>query len=215
MASSSLTRSFKMAGYNELQVGRYSRLSGKLFSMKGPGILNALIPELALTIACFYGAENRYLESWERFATTLPVTGGAGQNAAARIRNPTGSNVVAVVEKLTASSSAADQPTWYLSAQTGDLTTLTTITSLRLDPRGRILPTLAISTTTNYTPPANSARFRASYAANQSYDFVIDENQEITILPGDALDLASPTNATLLIPSFLWRERFLEESERT
>jgi hypothetical protein len=205
-----------MARYNEILAGRLNNALKKFLSMKGPAPSPQIASEFAATLALYWGVENRFLEEWGRFATTLPVTGGAAQFAAARLRNPAGSNIVVIVEKLTAASTTTDQATWFLSAQAADLTTLTTITNVRLDPRGgKRDPVAQLSTTTNYSAPANSARYRGIYPANTAYDFIQCENQEITVLPGDALDLAGSGVANqLIIPSFLWRERILEESER-
>src|SRR5712691_6286187 len=88
-----------MAGYNELQVGRYNRLAQKIFSIKGGAALESLMPELGLTMSVFNGAENRYLESWDRFGLAASIGAqGVGLNSILQITNPTGSNVVAIIE---------------------------------------------------------------------------------------------------------------------
>jgi hypothetical protein len=50
--------------------------------------------------------------------------------------------------------------------------------------------------------------------ANISQDFILFNDQELTLLPGDALQVNSGQNALTLLISAIWRERSLEESER-
>jgi hypothetical protein len=44
-------------------------------------------------------------------------------------------------------------------------------------------------------------------------DVIIDENQEIPLLPGDSYVFYANTLNQVLAVSFFWRERILEESE--
>src|SRR6266851_4747570 len=61
-----------MARFNEILVGRYNRSLQKLLSMKGQAVMPQLASELQPTFSFFSGAENRYLESWERFGNRQP-----------------------------------------------------------------------------------------------------------------------------------------------
>jgi hypothetical protein len=204
-----------MAKYNEILAGRLNNALKKFLSMKGPAPSPQIASEFAPTFALFWGVENRFLEEWQRFATVNVVTGGAGQIAGFRFRNPTGSNIIAVFEKIVAgATAAAEQPTVEISLTNTDLTTVRALTTSRVDSRGRPQPTLIHSSTTNYAAPLAFAFLRGLSPAGQSYDFITDENQELTVLPGDSLDIFSNVNAQAFTMSALWRERVLEESER-
>src|SRR5260370_18480671 len=105
-----------MARYNEILVGRYNRMLQKLFGMKGGVVAPQLASEISAAFPLFSGVENRYLESWNRFTSVVNQVALAGTPAQWQLRNTT-SNVIAVIEKLTISSSTAQ-----LVAVTTDLT---------------------------------------------------------------------------------------------
>src|SRR5216684_1967801 len=90
-----------MARFNEINVGRYNRALQKLLGMKGEASVPILASEIAPSFVLPYGVENRYLEQWNRFGLGMNVTATAGNQSAFRLRNPAGSNVIAVVEVLT------------------------------------------------------------------------------------------------------------------
>jgi len=50
---------------------------------------------------------------------------------------------------------------------------------------------------------------------NTPFDFIGTDIQEITLLPGDALQVEDTVVNQQVVVSFIWRERLLEESERT
>ncbi len=202
-----------MAGYNELQVGRYSRLAGKFFSMKGPGILNTLVPELQLAINLFYGPENRYLEGWDRFIGGTAVAAAAGFVSGIRFRNPAGSNVVMMFEKLAASIGTAGQLNFTIAAQASDLASVSAI-GTRLDARGRSNTALSISSQNTTASIAGANVFPVVIPAATTYDYIWYENQELPVLPGDAITLIVNSVNVLLTVAAIWRERQLEESER-
>src|SRR5713226_5812707 len=96
-----------MARFNEILVGRYNRMLQKLFSMKGAAPMPQLASELAPTINFFSGVENRSLEAWNRYGLLLSITAGAATNSLLRIRNPSTTNVIAIIEKLTVNNNTA------------------------------------------------------------------------------------------------------------
>lgn len=209
-----------MARYNEILVGRYARGVQKLFGIKGEVPVGSLAGELQIVHSLFNGQENRYLESWSRFATAQgDAAHGAGTNSNVRLRNPANSNVVAVFEKVSYLSSAALVDNCSIQYQQGngsDLGTVIASPAIRLDPRiGNIQQTSLIVS----TGAAASTGFTVASAAlpiNSTYDFILTFNQELTLLPGDSLEIhANIQNQGVAGTSFIWRERFLEESERT
>jgi hypothetical protein len=201
-----------MAKYNEILVGRYNRFMAKLFSMKTGG---AVVPQLASEIQpvfpLFSGVEHRFLESWERFSGGGNVAPVIGQVSAMNLRNPVGSNVIAVVEKLAVSEATLDTAGAVRNAIVADLNTLNTPT--RLDSRGRASPTCILSRNTN-APALGTFVYTWSVAANQTLDLVLYENQEFTLLPGDGLQVLGGVANQSVNFAWMWRERFLEDSER-
>src|SRR5713226_3934628 len=138
-----------MAIYNEILVGRYNRALQKLLGMKGPASMNQLAGELITTFNLFYGTENRYLESWDRYAVENEQTAGAGNTAFLRIRNPTNSGVVAVIEKCELNISTQDLVTWQIGTATADLASVVANVRNNLDFRNqRVNPALINSSTT-------------------------------------------------------------------
>jgi hypothetical protein len=207
-----------MARLNEILVGRFGRSLQKVFGIKGEAPVATLAPEIMPVWTMYNGVENRYLEQWERFIMFTFQNGGAAQNAAVRFRNPAGSNVVAVIEKMMDSavgSAAAQNEQVWLSNVNTDFTTLTVMTNTRLDLRTRPQPTCILSTQVNLAAGVGSQVSAYGIVPNTNYDFIVDENQEITVLPGGSIDIRNLTVNQSVAVTWIWRERFLEEAERT
>ncbi len=205
-----------MARFNEILVGRYNRMVQKLLSMKGPATLVGFSDEAVAVFSLFYGVENRYLEGWDRFGVAVgTAAGAAGNRTVWRIRNPGGSNVLIVIEKITIPSALVQQPVGLISAVNTDLTSLQVTTGLRFDARGRGQPAAVISfqngAVVALPTPGN---WQVGVAANTMADIILFEDQEMPLLPGDALTVFSDVTAQSLTVSCFWRERFLEDSER-
>jgi hypothetical protein len=205
-----------MAGYNELLVGRFNRAIQKLLGMKGTKSLESINPELQATFGLFYGAENRYLEGWDRFGIGRSIPGANPFQTTIQFRNPKGSNILAVFEKLSAGNQGGAGPaSLSMSTITADLTTVIVPINLSMDPRGRPNPTLIMSSAADGTGGDLNILHTAQLQANFSYEWVTFENQEVPLLPGQALRMAGGTVNTSYVFGAFWRERFLEESERT
>lgn len=201
-----------MAKYNEILVGRYNRALQKLLSMKGPSSLVTLSDELIPVFPFFWGAENRYLESWDRFGGSTIFTAAAGITGGWRLRNPAGSNIVAVVELLNFADNAGTGAIDFGAIGT-DLAILDTTTT-RLDPRGRSNSTLILSHATASSPTSFGTMWRPQLVAGTLLNWIFDGIQEFPLLPGDGLQYRCTAAATSAQANFIWRERFLEESER-
>ena len=205
-----------MALQNEILVGRFNRALQKLLSIKGPPpaatIGGDIQPELLLEDL---GVEARYITGWDRFILRAGVVGGAGQLAATIFRNPAASATIAVIEKLVHSFQQNDQIFGSIrTVGAGADGTPISLTQAAIDHRGRPSTGMVISTTPNFGA-FGITQYSIRGLAFTNYDSVITENQEVTILPGDALVLGSQTVAAVMDTTFIWRERFLEESERT
>ncbi len=203
-----------MARYNEILVGRYNRYLQKLFGMKGNAPAPQLAGDISTVFPLFSGVEHRYLEGWERFHRFANPTGGVAQVSAVRIRNPATSNVICVIEKALVALAGGAQVTFHQQATGLDLTSVLSLANTRMDARGRPQGIMVLSQTTNYTNPGfDHGSIRMVSGTN--VDIVLDENQELTLLPGDDFTIQLlQANATLEV-SLIWRERFLEDSERT
>lgn len=202
-----------MALYNEILTGRYNRFLQKLFGIKGQAPVPQLGSEIMPVFPVFAGIENRYLEGWERFAWGIEITSGGGTLSGIRMRNPTGSNVIGVIESLILSAANTDAFEIMLSPSGADLTTIAAPANPRLDARQRPLPTLIQSSQTT-TPAVTSVKLKARLLTNTSFQFINTDNQEIPLLPGEIIQGVPVTAAQTWGLSFIWRERFLEEPER-
>ncbi len=186
--------------------------------MKGDAVSPQLAGEIQPGLTFPWGAEFRYLEQWNRFSISGNTTEAGGLTAAKfRLRNPPGSNVVGVVERLVIQSSLLGDTIFVAQGPiAGDLSTLST--PQRLDARiqaasGVLIPS---SFTSGGPDSPQIGRYKIG-AANTMYEQIFDWIQEFTLLPGDGLGLSSATvtAGTELGWWLIWRERFLEESERT
>ena len=206
-----------MARFNEIQVGRFNRALQKMLGMKGPASVPQLGTEILPAIAFPFGVELRYLESWERFGALFNQAAGAAATSDIKFRNPVGSNIVAVFEQIVVvgSGPALSQYFIQIGTSTTDYTTPLTMTNGRLDNRTRPTPTLIASRQNNGAGLGSAFAVVNIPAAGGTFSLISTANQEITVLPGDAMVLSQQTVNQQGEVSCVWRERFLEDSERT
>jgi len=203
-----------MARLNEILVGRFNRGYQKMFGIKGGPPVATLAPEVMPSHVLFSGAEERYLQGWGLFASSINQPAVAAQLSQVQWRNPPNSNVIAVVQLLCMGGQAADGPLVEIFTSSLDLGTIVALTVSRVDSRGNPQPTLICSRGSSATPPVNPM-FQRFYPANATVDFIPVDGDELTILPGDKLIISGNVVNQTIIPSMEWRERFLEEGERT
>ncbi len=201
-----------MARFNEILVGRYNRMVQKLLSMKGPATLVTISDEAQAVFSLFYGVENRYLEGWDRFGTGFLTAAVVAQNSAFLLRNPKASNVLGVIEKLTVTETTFDAITLSNNITPDPANLATLAANSRLDARGRPAATCIPSFGNNAA--GGNTFYIAGIPANAPYDFILEEEQEITLLPGDNLTVLTANLNVAIRIGCLWRERFLEDSER-
>jgi hypothetical protein len=204
-----------MARFNEMLVGRYSSFIQKLFSMKGAAAVPQVASEVQPVFTFFNGRENRYLEGWQSYAFTRAAVAVAAIQSGQRIRNPVGSNIVAVFEKITYASPLADLATLRYAVTNTDLPTVFVVGLKGLDPRGPRDSALITSENSGGGGVLLQARMLIKSPNNLSVDFIITDSTELTLFPGDAIEVISQTvNQAIDGITWLWRERFLEDSER-
>src|SRR5712664_4204220 len=207
-----------MAIFNEILSGRYNRALQKIFAIKGSPPVRQLGGEVTPVHFLFSGVENRFLEQWNRFGAAITIPPVAGLNAAAQFRNPASSGVVAVIERASFFESLADNI--FVTQSTNDAQLAAAIGQRCLDNRpvkgsSTTLGAACQITTGNGIPITGGVIGVVAVQATTDYPYLImDENQEITILPGDVLYLfTTNVNITFRV-SLLWRERALEDSEK-
>jgi hypothetical protein len=211
-----------MARFNEILVGRYNRFLQKLFAMKGAPPAPQLSSEIVPSFPLFSGVENRYLEQWEIFSASGQSAAVAGQTGAVLLRNPVGSNVIAVVENYSFASNVAfggDRFDLSLGSVAADLATVFAAGFGALDSRTRPKPSLIFSHTNSVagTPDLTVllGTFYSAGGGSWAFQLINTENQEIPVLPGFGIQLIDTTANDAFFVNVRWRERFLEDSERT
>ncbi len=209
-----------MARMNEILTGRHNRFLQKHFSMKGEPPAPQLSSEIMPVHLFHSGAENRFLESWMRYGAFMNIATVVANVGALRIRNPS-ENVVAVIEKLILSDTVANNFQLSIGQTKVDLLSGTNV-GTRLDGRQQTQSAsnsvLILSFASNAPPlPAGMTQFnKVLVQANIDREYILDVNQELTLLPGDAYDFREQNTpgAEVLQACLLWRERQIEESER-
>jgi hypothetical protein len=206
-----------MAIYNEILAPRFERFLAKLLNMKGgahsPQLAGEWSPGFAMQMD---GAELRYLLDWKRFGQTSTVTGGVGQTSKALWRNPAGSNIVAVFESVRLITFGAGQALLAYAPNNPANLAATESLAFRVDQRmtGAGSGSLLFSRAAVAGPTATNI-MQISVAVAETRDFIATVQQELPLLPGDALMLDGNQANTNLTFSALWRERLMEESERS
>lgn len=201
-----------MAFFNEIGAGRYNRLIQKLFNMKGGPPARQLASDVTMVFPFFAGAELRYLESWNLFGFTLTAGPAAGNVAGCRFRNPVGSNVIAVIHRISFQPGTADTINLDLGAQTADLANVTV--PAPWDPR-TIATGSAIQPSQQSTPTVTAfgTNIWKANLLTQETNLLFTAGHEIPLLPGQAIQGRMTTVNLSIVMNVWWRERALEDSE--
>lgn len=213
-----------MARFNEILTGRYNRFLQKLLSMKGGPVAAQLGSEVSPVFPFFNGKENRFLEGWGTYwAAVAGIVGAAGNNPTFRMTNDFGSNTIAVIEKLLVGTVAADKVDISFQNQQplvgGHVPDLSLLPYFSIDGRpgasgvsqGQGVLHLSTSTLTN---TAGQLVQKRQTQAGIDVDIIWFEDQEIIMSPQSLLNIFSEALASTLFVSVMWRERYLEDSER-
>ncbi len=203
-----------MARYNEILTGRYNRFAQKLFGMKGDAVIPQLSSDVQTVLQLFNGSENRYLEGWNKFACRVAIAANVGFSPQLRIRNPVGSNVIAVIEKAYFSVQALTVMSAQMSKATSSVQLASSPVVVALDARGNPGSSLLLSFS-NADAVIGSVIFSATSSGQNDVEEILTKNQELPLLPGDVYVMSLSVTNTIGDFSVSWRERFLEESERT
>jgi len=212
-----------MAIFNEILVGRYNRALQKIFAIKGSPPVRQLGGEITPTIDVRSGVENRFIESWYRYQASDFVQLNAGNNGSVRLRVARGSNIVAVLEKLTIGVSVAQNVFLVRGlglVQANDLPTI--LNSNSMDTR-QVAKSQAIASSTNVTVAGGTVVANLVLpAGGPPFEVIPDQDHQMNVIAKFGSTLASLgddflevrcTAASQLSVYMVWRERVLEESE--
>jgi len=209
----------KLPRTNEVRVGRFNRHLQKLLSMKGAAPASTLSKEISAHIVLedASAADQRYLQSWETFGTAQNVAAATGFNSGGELRNPAGSNLIAVVERISFSASAAERVEFSVGAKTVSLPVLDV--TVGYDGRTRQFGAGLIA---SHNPVGSGltglgvvgfSDFNAT--TSPPIELIFTEDQEFALLPGFAAQIRGLTVTTGIAITWKWRERYLEDSERS
>jgi len=211
-----------MARFNEILASRFNRALQKFFSMKrgppAPQLASEITPNIQFGQM---GPDFRYIEGWNKFGACVSVGGAAGNQTGIRFRNPAASNVVAVIEKLFLSYAQPNQVNGTQGTSNVDLASVASMSGLSFDQRAN--PGSAMSFSFQNTAPTvplltSSALLlqRPTLGAGQEQvDLIMTDDQELLLLPGAAHQYVIVAVNSVLFLTMWWRERFLEDSERS
>src|SRR5262249_10571709 len=138
------------------------------------------------TIPTWIGPESIFHQGWETFANLSAVAGVAAQTGFVQLRNPAGSNVVAVITKAFITSGLADNPAAAIGPGVAQGSVLTNV---RFDPRGRTDSSLIFSSGAGANPFSGLGTiFQVLLAASSPPDLevMLFEDHDIALLPGFA-----------------------------
>jgi hypothetical protein len=210
-----------MARYNEILTGRHNNFIKKLFAMKGEAPAPQLASEIMMVHPISHGVENRFLETWNRFSAAALVPANVGGVGQMRMTNDVGSNVVAVIEKLCISSAIAGE----VDVQYQPQATLVAghVPNLGVGVPGTVLDSRAGDTNmgsnvkvtdSNITNTVGSTVGRIQLQALVNVDLFVTDVHETTLAPQTLLQVQHTVANNAFLFWVIWRERFLEDSER-
>jgi len=200
-----------MARYNEILAGRFNKALTKVLSMKGEAPAPQLASDIQPSLVFQAGSEVRFLEGWDMFGAGDDQAAQAAAIAGFRFRNPVGSNVIMVFQKIFFSSAAADLVLVDIGQTVADLTN--NINQTTIDSRSRP-KTTAKCTRSGAASPATIGVVLYTLRVGTAPTNLIDDGiQEIMLLPGDGLQIRGTTINIGMTLYANWRERSLEESE--
>jgi hypothetical protein len=201
-----------VAKYNEILVGRLNRFLQKYTAIKGTVPAPQLAGEIQPSLPLFSGEENRYLENWNLFGNGSAVNGVVAQNSAWRFRNPAGTNVIAVIYQLMVTADTQGIMFLTLDTTANDLAGPGAVHSL--DGRTLTAGSVVSVSTGNNDVAAHPVITRWGALINTVFQ-LLNASVEIPVLPGTTIEIVTNSTNVVLSVGCFWRERFLEDSERS
>ncbi len=207
-----------MAIFNEILVGRYNRAIQKLFGIKGSPPVRQVGGEVMPTISIYYGAENRFLETWYRYGKFIDNLPQAGLTTAVRFRNPANSGVIAVLEKVTLFTSLQTEVQMRFRDVLADADLSSPVGGFPMERRlgkglsGGSVGSIRVSTDLAGSQAGTSFNIYR-FAPNISFEQIPHEDHQIVVDPGQWFQWFIQDPNIRFSWSAIWRERQIEESE--
>ena len=190
-----------MALHNEILVGRFNRWLQKLTGIKAEPPAPQLASEISPNLQFLSGVEDRAMQGWFRFGVSILLAAGTN-NASVRLRNNAGSNRLVVFEKLKAGSDAATRVALETQTLNTDLASVVAASSnMAWDKRMNQGSPVVISSDQNGNPALSLLRDEVVLTLNSlSQDFLVTDDQEVILSPGEAIQMRCITlNTTLRV----------------
>ena len=215
-----------MARFNEINVGRFNRALQKFTGIKGAAPTPQLSTEFMPVFPFFWGIENRYLESWTRYALMVNSPATAAQQNGVRMRNASntgipvvGTGVMVVVEKIQIANPGAAAMQAFVNidnagAVGAEIPGGGAVSFTSLDARGQQGTVMFGHMTFGNALSVGVGIWAALLPVNGMFDVILDENQELEIPDRGCLQAWTNNVNVPFQCGITWRERVLEESEK-
>ena len=206
-----------MARFNEILTGRHNRLFQKLFSMKG----GPPAPQLSTEVQPNFDIEDtpielRFLKGEYIYGVSVAAAVVAAQFSFFQLRNPPTSGVIAIVESIYMFNISGPQQYVIQFGQPGANDASVSLTRSRDGRQLAKSSTIAsVGNTTVGTQIGTSIAQLGVNGANVTERFPNFKEGSLVLTPGDEVRVITLIAATQDFYSFLWRERLLEDSEKS
>lgn len=193
----------------KIEVGRFSELMRRYLSMAGVvQVTEELAPEISsVFILESERPEWEFLKGSKLCTSQISVTSVAAVQATGRIRNPVGSGVMAIIDKLNFSVDGNAVVICYRLETAVDLGFI--VATMCRDTRFPALNVSALIASQDNVGTAGDFFFHSHLLALTSLQLELP----VVLLPGFAIDINCETNATSLRGNVHWIERRLGEME--
>jgi len=195
---------------SQIQTGRYGDLLRRFLGMKG---VTEVAGELSPEISAVFILENDrpewlFLKGEKLCSASFFIALNAGLPSAARLRNPAGSGVMAVIQRLEVSTQAGATLIEERNTDQGNLAAvLPTVT------RDTRLPVLNASACIQSVANVGSSG-EAFFSQRNLPDVPLVNASPFILLPGFQIQVSSTTNNIQLRGDWQWRERRLDVLEQ-
>jgi hypothetical protein len=203
-----------MARYNEILVGRLNRYLQKFLQLKGDAPAPQLSSDWQPQVA-FDGPSGdlRYLQGWETFGSFGNPPAAVGFNAGLLLRNPKGSGLIAVVERICVTLTTASFIEYSVGAVTADLATLNVTAGFDGRTRQFGAGCKVSQSSAGAGAPGLGVVGQFNVLAETPMEMILDQIHEFPLLPGFGVEVRDLTTNHAVSIALKWRERILEESE--
>jgi hypothetical protein len=198
-------------GQQSISIGRFNAILGRMLSMAGIQSPAAdLSPEISPVLVLEIDRpEWKYLGN-ERFESgNIGVTSGAAAPGYTRLLNPTGSGVLAIIEKILVHTVTAAGAIYVVRMAFGQVARTNVGTAVNRDTRFR-MGSAACTISQDGAAAVGTATESASILASEPREL---SSCPIILGPGGSVDVGTDAFAKNIEVSYHWRERAIEPFE--